>query len=152
MEFENFPSSSHECKSFLRNLWDGLTPPIPEEDLIGGWYAGMFFQPGKKKGTLCVGRITKRFLLDSNGPVEKLEMDCLKPAFGPSSTNLEEFPAHIGKDYGLFKSFNMIAGPLQLSYKEGGKWSFPKYPDLYLYFTRVEKEDRLKWFIEIYHI
>ena len=62
LEAENFPSTFQECKSFLRNLWDGLTPPIPEEDLIGGWYAGMFLQPGKKKGTLCVGKITKRFL------------------------------------------------------------------------------------------
>lgn len=105
-----FPSSPVGVCEYLYNSWECISPPFPEKDLIGSWYAGVYYT--KKKGTLYVGRIIHRFLVEENGPVECLKMDCLKPASAPSSTILEEPPEHLGKDEGDFVAHDIIAGPL----------------------------------------
>ena len=85
----SFPVTINACKTFLRNCWDTFLPPIPENDLVNAWYNGMFYGI-KKKGTLYLGRTTKRFLIGKDGPVDFFEVNCLKPLLAPSNTVSEE--------------------------------------------------------------
>ena len=113
--------------------------PVPERDLERMWYAGIYY---KTRGTLYIGRVTRHFLTEEDGPLDSIKMDCLKPAAAPSSTILEEPPQHLGKDIGVFKGCNVIAGPLTVTYREGRKWNYNKYPELFQFFKLVEKENR----------
>ena len=121
---ELFPVFQTKFRPYLQNCWDTISPPFPESDLKAAWYAAIFNVPKRKMGILYIGRVTKRFLLEENGPVDCLELDCLKPASGLSSTILEEPPEHFGKD--------IVAGPLNIVYVEGKKWKFHEYPDSFL--------------------
>ena len=117
----SFPVTMNECETFLKICWDAFSPPIPENDLVNAWYAGIFYG-AKKKGTLYLGRITKRFLKEKDGPVDCFEMNCLKLLSAPSNTALEEPPIHLLPDLGLFNSYDIIAGLLQsVTYVEGRK-------------------------------
>ena len=138
----SFLVTMNERKTFLGNCWDAFSPPIPENDLLNAWYAGIFYGV-KKKGTLYLGRITKRFLKEKDGPVDCFGVNCLKPLSAPSNTALEEPPIHLSPDLGLFNSYNIIAGLLQsVTYVEGRKWRYMNYPLLYNYYKLVEKLDR----------
>ena len=65
------------------------------------------------------------------GFLDSVELDCLKPAYCPSSTILEEPPEHMGKDIGCFKPCDIIACCLPISYHLKHKWKYCNYPDLY---------------------
>ena len=65
----------------LQKTWASLSPPAKEYDLIGQWYAAIWST--KKTQTLFVGQLLKRFLVDKSGPVDSIEMKCLKPKMGP---------------------------------------------------------------------
>ena len=80
-----------------------MIPPIPERDLEGIWYAGIYYK--KTKETLYIGCVTRCFLTEEDGPIDSVKMDCLKPTAAPSMI-LEEQPQHIGKDIGVFKGYN----------------------------------------------
>ena len=117
----SFPVTMNECETFLRSCWDVYLPPLPENDLVNAWYAA-HFHGAKKKGTLYLGRITKRFLKEKDGPVDCFEVNCLKPLSAPSNTVLEEPPIHLSPDLGLFNSCDIIAGLLQsVTYVDGKK-------------------------------
>ena len=108
-------------------------PPIPENNLVNAWYAGTYYG-AKKKDTLYLGRIMKRFLKEKDGAVDFLEVNCLKPLLAPSNTVLEEPPIHLSPYLSLFNLYNIIAGPLQsVTYLEGRKWRYMNYPLLYNY-------------------
>ena len=121
-----FPDSSRSVQKFLKTCWEAFSPPVPERDLINAWYAAIFYG-GKKKGTLCLGRVKKIFLKEKGGAVDSFELDCLKPSAAPSTTVIEEPPVHLGPDLGLFKASDVIAGPLKLvTYRKaesGGLWN-----------------------------
>ena len=140
-----FPETNKEASLYLKNLWETLSPPVPEKDLIDEWYAAVFYNK-KKKGILYIGRVTMRFLADEDEPVESIELDCLKPAPSPSSTILEEPPTHLGKDIGRFSAYDLIAGPLKVEYRDGRKWNCAAYPSLFTFFQRVEKIQREEMF------
>ena len=91
---EIFPTGSSSRRTYLKNLWQAMTSPVPERDLEGMWYAGIYY---KTKGTLYIGCVTRLFLTEEDGCVDSIEMDCLKPAAAPSSTTLEAPPQHLGK-------------------------------------------------------
>ena len=98
------------------------------------------FYGAKKKGTLYLGRITKRFVKEKDGPVDCFEVNCLKSLSAPSNTVLEEPPIHLLPDLGLFNSYDITAGPLQsVKYFEGRKWKYMNYALLYKYYKLVEK-------------
>lgn len=63
-----FPSGPVGVCEYLYNTWECISPPFPEKDLIGSWYAGVYYT--KKKGTLYVGRIIHRFLVEGSGMSE----------------------------------------------------------------------------------
>ena len=119
-----------------------MSSPFPESDLKTACYAAIFNAPKRKRGILYVGRVTKRFLLEENGSVDCLELDCLKPASRPSFTRLEKAQEHFGKDVSTFKAYNVIAGLLKTVYVEVKKWKFDGYLDFFRYLKTVEREDR----------
>ena len=86
---ESFPIFQAEFRPYLQNCWDTMSPPFPESDLKAAWYAAIFNVPERKRWTLYIGGVTKRFISKENGSVDCLELDCHKPASGPSSTILE---------------------------------------------------------------
>ena len=81
---------------------------------------------GKKKQQLYVGKVTKRFLADEDGPTESIKLDCLKPHFG-SGTVLDAIPAHLPRDIDLFPIENFIAGSLIVKPLKGNKWEIPEF-------------------------
>ena len=107
-----FLVTMNECKTFFKNCWDAFSPPIPENDLVNAWYAGIFHE-AKKKSTLHLGRITKKFLKEKDGPVDCFEVNCLKPLSASSNTVSEEPLIHLSPDLSLFNSYNITAGLLQ---------------------------------------
>ena len=130
----------------MRNFFKKLLGRIPASNtwkwLVNAWYARIFYG-AKKKGTLYLGRITKRFLKEKDGPVDFFEVNFLKPLWAPSNTVLEESPIHLSPDLGLFNSYDITAVPLQsVTYVEGRKWRCMNYPLLYNYYKLVEKLER----------
>ena len=71
----------------LRSACKTLSPPVPEEDVLGKWYALIYAT--KWARPLYVGKILKCFLLKENCDVDCLEVHCLKPRVG-SGTLLED--------------------------------------------------------------
>lgn len=145
MEKENqcpasFPTDWEAAKKYLQNTWESMNTPVPEKDLQDEWFAAIYY--GKKNGTLYIGRLTKRFLTNAEGTITQVELDCLKPAVIPSTTDLEEPPAHLGKDYGIFPIHDIIAGFLPITYISGRKWKYMDYPKLFKLFKLVEKQPR----------
>ena len=53
-----------------------MAPTVSGRDLEGVWYTGIYY---KTKGTLCIGRVSRCFLTEENGPVNSIGVDCLKP-------------------------------------------------------------------------
>ena len=139
---ESFLVFQAEFRPYLQNCWHTMSLSFPESDLKAAWYAAIFNCSKEEEGVLYIGRVTKRFLSEENESVVCLKLDCLKPASEPSSTILEELPEHCGKDIGMFKAYDIIAGPLKIVYVEGKKWKFHGYLDLFHYFKTREEEDR----------
>ena len=84
-ELENEESENEDLKEDdlsrkLDAVWESVSPPIPEEEIIGKWY-GVVVRTKRRK-TLYIAKVVRRFLIDVGGPVEKLEMRCLMPKYG----------------------------------------------------------------------
>ena len=120
-----------------------MYPPVPESDLLGMWCAAIYFSnTSRKKGTLYMGKVTRWFLTERDGFLDSVELDCLTPAYGPSSTILEEPPEHLGRDIGCFKAYNIIACCLKQHLKL--KWKYCNYPDLHYFFEMMDEVDRME--------
>ena len=145
-----FPDSPRSVQKFLKTCWEAFSSPAPEKDLINAWYAAIFYG-GRKKGSLYLGRVKKRFLKKKDGAVDSFELDCLKPSAVPSTTVIEEPPVYLGPDLGLFKASDVIAGPLKsVTYMEGRKCQFMEYLKLYNFFKMIEKIDHPTMYSKVY--
>ena len=107
------PSGSRESViTSLKMLWEKLNPPASEDWIVGKWFGAIFIE--KKKHVLYVGKATKRFLADSDGPAESIELDCLKP----HSRSSTERPRY-------FQNFRYYRGAVRCEYfkrkQVGGK-------------------------------
>ena len=111
---------------------------MKEADIIGKWYAVCF--QTKRKPSLFVGKICRRFLIEEDGDVDKVEIRCLKPKIGQGTT-LEDTPEHL-PDIGLFKMEDIIAGPLQAVPMKGNKFNVPEYESIKDRFAIVSKLNR----------
>ena len=123
----------------MKGLWEKLSPPVSEESVVQKWY-GIIYN-GKKKGHLYVGKATRRFLDDVDGPVSGFEFDCLKPHIG-TGTVLTSIPDHLERDIGIFPIHDIIDGPLEVMPLKSGKWNVPAYSKLKEKFERVVKLNR----------
>ena len=97
-------------EEYLISFWKSLSPPVAEDDIIHKWYGAVYEH--KKKFHLYVGKATRRFLYDEDGPVTAIELDCLKPRIG-TGTILEAYDK-ARKDVDRFPLCNIIAGPLNI--------------------------------------
>ena len=95
----------------------------------------------EKSQQIYIGKVTKRFLADVDGPATGIELDCLKPHFG-SGTVLEGIPSHLPRDIDLFDIENVFAGPLLVKPVKGNKWEVPDYEDVKRAFDIISKIDR----------
>ena len=139
-----FPKSLVKVECFLRECWKAMSPPVPESDLLEMLCVTIYFSITTKKGTLYIGKVTRWFLTERDRFLHSVELDCLKPAYGPSSTIFEEPPEHLGKDIGYFKAYNIIACRLPTSYHLKHKWKYCNYPDLYSFFKMMDKVDHME--------
>ncbi|CAK8690374.1 unnamed protein product [Clavelina lepadiformis] len=109
----------------LGKTWLSVSPPIEEQDVLNQWYR-VIDEGKKKKTSLYIGKVTRRFLEDENGPVHGLEIDCLKPHVGQGNV-LKSVPDHMPSDIDFFPVCNIISGPLRVEPLEGSKWHVSKF-------------------------
>ena len=137
-EEENEDREAARAIQSLQATWNFLKPPTAEDEIEGKWFGVMY---GTKRSLLLlVGKVLKRFLEDENGPVESLEIRCLKPKTG-SGTVLEDTPESL-PDIGLFDLHDVILGPLEVIAVKGNKFEVPLYSTLVDHFHIVKKMKR----------
>ena len=122
----------------LRATWKTLSPPVTEESVMGKWYAVVYNT--KRACRLFVGKVIKRFLVDENGPVDSLEVRCLKPRVG-SGTLLDDTPEFL-PDISLFNLADVIYGPLEVVPMKAGKFDVPEYQQVVEHFDCVKNLER----------
>ena len=147
----NPPLNERQGLIHLRNVWSELNSPVSEKELQGRFFGAIYYADmhKKKKPKLFVGKLLRRYLADVDGPTVSVDLDCLELAIG-SPKILSEPPAHLGKDIGTFDVFNIIAGPLEASFRGGNKWNVPAYPAVVETFKVVLKLQREENYRHLY--
>lgn len=138
---ENDDESQKEmtAEESLLDLWKSLSPPAEESDVIQKWYGCIYETKGKSR--LYVGKAIRRFLIECNGPISAMEIECLKPHVGLDSI-LESVPEHLGRDIEVFPVHNIIGGPIEMLPLKNNRWNVPSYPQLKKKFEEYLKVDR----------
>ena len=146
----SFPPITEQAIIYLKNVWEGMFPPVEETDVLQKWFAGLYYKTLSSKPLLFVGKAIRRFLQSEKGPAQFLELDCLQLAVTTYTTELHEVPQHLQRDLGLFSIPDIIAGPLTATYKGKGVWLFPDYPDFISMFLLVLKINRDEEYAKVY--
>ena len=94
----------------LLETWNTLRPPVKEETIKGKWYGVLYST--KKSQAPYIAKTLRRFLADENGPVDCIEMRCLKPKVG-SVTILHNTTLHL-PDITSFPLCDIIYGLLEV--------------------------------------
>ena len=135
------PRNEADAFNYLKGVWHELNPPTSEGDLVGRFYAAIYNDTRSKRPLLYIGRVKRRFLRDAGGPATEITLDCLSLAVA-TDTVLKEPPSHLPRDIGEFHVANIIAGPVDATLLNSGKWSIPSYPDIAKFFSLASKLDR----------
>ena len=144
---DTFPKSPVKAEFYLRECWKAMSPPVPESNFLGIWCAAIYFSnTSRKKGALYIGKVPKQFFTKEDEFLDSVELDCLKPAYGPSSTILGETTEHLGKDIWCFKACHIISCRLPVSYHLKHKWKYCNYPDFYSFFEMIDKLHRMEFY------
>ena len=125
-----------DVESFLKEVWESISPPIKEDDIVGKWFCADY------QGTLIIGRAKKRWLDDEGGNVQSLRLDCLKPHTGSGCT-LQSYPAG-QEDIFDFNLEDIIGGPLtcHIPPRKPGSWQFPDWEKVNTYYRELNQVDR----------
>ena len=83
-----------------------------------------------------VAKLLNRFLVDEDGPVEKLRMRWLKPKVG-SGTELEDTPADL-PDIEDFQLNDVIKGPITVEPKGATKFIVPEYEEIASFYRKIQ--------------
>ena len=113
----------YQCECVIKEAWKSLSPPVPEDDIIGKWYAVLWAD--KRSCQLYIAKVLRRFLEDKRGPISNIQMRCLKLKVG-SGTILEDTAAHC-PDIQMFPLCDIIAGPLDVIPRKGRLFDVTKY-------------------------
>jgi len=89
---------------------------------------------------LLIGKVSKRFLADKDGPVDCVEMRFLKPKFG-SGDVLEDTPVHL-PDISNVHITDIIAGPLVVNPQGSTQFKVNSYEDIQKHFNIVANINR----------
>ena len=103
--------TSDEYVPVLKDFWTSVSPPVKKEEMLGKSFVAVY-NTGSEN-VMCVGRAMKRFLEEKDGPVNNIQLNCLKPRVG-SSLVLEAYPEG-SPDLYMFQLQNVIAGPLSFT-------------------------------------
>ena len=68
--------SKEDGYKYLNEMWDTLNSPVEGENLVEKWYGAIYHE--SKKIYFFIGKIVRHHLKDEDGPVVRLELDCLK--------------------------------------------------------------------------
>ena len=133
-------------EEFLLNLWKSLSPPTEESDIKSKWYTFIFKQ--YKKKYLYVGKAIQRFLVDENGKIEYLQIDCLKRHI-VSGTVLQSTPEHLPHNIYLCATHNIINGLLKMIPLRNNRWNVIDYEKVKEMFSKIVSIDRKKLYENI---
>ena len=137
---DTFRKSPVKVECYFRYCWKAMSLPVPESDLLEVWCAEIYFSNiSKKKGTLYIGKVKRRFLTERDEFLDSVEPDCLNLGYNPSSTILEEQQEHKWKDIGCFKVCDIVACSLSISYHLNHKGKECYYPDLHSFLKMMDK-------------
>ena len=143
IEEDSEEEENDDDEEALKNVWQKLSPPNTEESILQQWYCGIY--KDNRKEYLYVGKSTKRFLDDVDGPVSGIELDCLKLKVG-SGTVLESY-GEGNPDIGIFSIYDVIDGPITVVFKGNRQWDVPNYEVLKEKFMRVKNINRQEIFL-----
>ena len=133
---ETYSDNEEELANQLSRVWESVSPPVPEENIVGKWYAVIV--RSKRRKTLYIAKIIQRFLDDHEGEVESLEMRCLMPKHG-SGNVIDDTPELLPDDNGIFTKEDVIAGPLSVECKpRERKFIVKDYEDIVDFFNKVK--------------
>ena len=83
-------------------MWKLLNPPTTEESIVERWYACVYMQ--KKKEVMFIAKAKMRFLFNKDGPIDGLELECLKQNVGVS--NILESPPELRRYFEVVQKVN----------------------------------------------
>ena len=136
----NSDEDETEEEKLLKEFWVSISPPVEEESIVGKWFVAVY-KFSKRKKIMCIGRCIQRFLLEKDGPVSQLQLDCLKPHIGADCI-VDAYPEGQSDCY-IFNMEDIFGGPLEFSLPPKKRaYRFPgifKAKDL---FKRIKDLDR----------
>ena len=125
-------------KLYLLSVWDSLSSPVSEENLIGKWYTIIF--DGEKIPHLLTAKFDRRFLQDENGPLAAIDYFCLNENIRCDTNNLLEEDKRNKKD--TIVASILICRPLTCSFNGRGKWLVEQYCNVKMFFDVLKNLDR----------
>lgn len=129
----------------LFEFWTSVSPPVDESSIQGKWFAAVYEDKNRK--FLYIGRMIKRFLMDEEGQVSHLELDCLKPRVGNVDI-LDGYPPNQGDKY-VYPLEDVLGGPLDVvPVPRKRSWRIPNLGNIESFFERVKNENRTEWMRE----
>jgi len=136
---ELIESYIEEEEERLKEFWKSISPPIAEADVVQKWYAVIYTT--KRKSYLYIGKALNRFLVDENGPVESLNIDCcLIPSVGNTDV-LDLLPPNQPCDVSSFPLANIIQR-VSVEPLRGRKWKVHNYNKVKSFYDNVVNIDR----------
>ena len=117
----NHGMSDNNIQNILQKTWDNIFLPVKEQDMKEKWYAIIYM--GKKVHHTFIARLQKRFIADSDGPVQPIECVCLKEKLGFSDTVFEE---EANPRSEIIVISDVMIGPLKFGMAGRRKWNVPK--------------------------
>ena len=130
----------------LMQFWKSVSPPVNESSIKGKWFAAIYNDSNKK--SLYIGRAIRRFLIDDDGEVTHLELDCLKPRVGNVNILDGYPPEHDGDKY-LYPLEDVLGGPLDVvPVPRKRSWRVVNLDKIETFFETVKNEDRQQWLKE----
>lgn len=137
------PAIEADTISQLKSCWQSLDPPVPENEVIGRWYALVYGRKGQE--SVFVGKVIRRFLTDETsggGRVDEIEVDCLKSCVG-TKTVMNDYPAGATRDIFTCPITDVIAGPLVVERcGTADKFDVPKLNEIKFFMTVIRDLDR----------
>ena len=127
------PVNDREIILDLWSAWSEINLPVQEKDLQGKYFAAIYYPDGnkQKKPKLFVAKFLNRFITDADGATSSVNLVCTFELVIDSPTVLSKQSPHLEEDIGNFEAYDIIFGPLKVTFIERKKWDVPAYPNVF---------------------